>query len=145
MALFSDEVGVSLEAAFERGYVISNHMAYVAGTKDLIRGELIARMRRNATFINTGRGETVEEESMVATLRTRPDLTALLDVTFPEPPIDGSPLYELPNVMVSGHIAGSLNDEHVRMADYCIEDFMAFLDDRPLRYEVSRDMLERMA
>jgi phosphoglycerate dehydrogenase-like enzyme len=136
---------VSLEAAFERAYVISNHLANLPETKGLLRGELFDRMRRDATFINTGRGETVDQESMIEVLRKRRDLTALLDVTFPEPAPDDSPLFEMPNVILSGHIAGSMNDELVRMADYCIEEYVAFLNNRPLRFAVSKAMLETMA
>lgn len=136
---------VSLETAFEEAFVVSNHVANVPETKRLIHGGLFARMRPGAAFINTGRGETVDEPSMISVLRERPDITALLDVTFPEPPLPDSPFYKMPNVLISGHIAGSINDELVRMADYCIEDFIAFTNNRPLRYAVSAAMLETMA
>ncbi|MBP5233866.1 MAG: hydroxyacid dehydrogenase, partial [Planctomycetes bacterium] len=69
------------------------------------------------------------------------DLTALLDVTDPEPPMEGSPLYTLPNVHLSAHIAGSLNDEVHRMADYAIADYKRFADGEPLEHEVTEEML----
>jgi len=136
---------VTLEQAFKEAFVISNHLANVPATRALLRGDLFASMRPGATFINTGRGETVDEPAMTAILASRPDITALLDVTHPEPPPPDSPLYDLPNVRVSGHIARSINDELVRMADYCIEDYIAFVNKRPLRYAVTLSMLETMA
>ena len=75
-------------------------------------------MRSDATFINTGRGAQVIERDLIAVLADWPGLTAFLDVTWPEPPEKESPLYALPNVSLSSHIAGSINDEVVRMADY---------------------------
>lgn len=71
--------------------------------------------------------------------------TALLDVTFPEPPPAKSELYRLPNIHLTSHIAGSLGDEVVRMADYCIEEFRNWQASKPLRYSVSLMMLETMA
>ena len=102
-------------------------------------------MRLGAVFINTGRGATVVEEDMTRVFGNRQDLTALLDVTNPEPPTPNSPLYELKNVMLTSHIAGSMNDEVVRLADYVIEEFITWQQALPLRYDVTLDMLKRMA
>jgi phosphoglycerate dehydrogenase-like enzyme len=135
---------VTLEAAFRRGYVLSNHLADVPKTKQMLHGELFAAMRENATFINTGRGATVDEAGMIRVLKSRPDLTALLDVTWPEPPSEGSPLYTLPNVALSTHFAGSSGDEVVRMADCCLEEFISWQADLPLNHTVSASMLETM-
>jgi len=143
------ELGVekvsSLSEAFQRGLVVSNHLANVPETRGLLTAELFSAMRKDATFINTGRGATVVEDDMISVLRERQDLTALLDVTAPEPPVEGSPLYTLPNVHLTTHIAGSLGDEVVRMADYSIQEFQAWEQGRPLRYAVTREMLSTMA
>ena len=82
---------------------------------------------------------------MIDVLQARPDLTALLDVTFPEPPEKGSPLYTLPNVRLTSHIAGSLGNELVRMADSAIAEFKRWRDDLQLQNEVTADMLKKMA
>lgn len=136
---------VSLEDAFRRALVVSNHAPNLPATKGMIQRSHFESMREHAVFINTGRGATVDEEAMIAVLRERPDLTALLDVTDPEPPVDGSPFYELPNVHLTTHIAGALGNEVVRMADYMIEELTALREGRPLRYEITSEMLETMA
>jgi phosphoglycerate dehydrogenase-like enzyme len=136
---------VSLEAAFSEGYIVSNHLADLPETRGMLHRRLFESMRQDATFINTGRGMTVDEEAMIEVLRLRPDVTALLDVTQQEPPAEGSPLYSLPNVHLSTHIAGSHADEVVRLADYCIEDFRAWSRGQPLRYQVSMQMMKTMA
>lgn len=126
----------SLEAAFREGFVVSNHLVDNSATVGLIDGNLLATMRPNATFINTGRGRTVRSDDLQTTLADRPDLTALLDVTDPEPLPPTSPLRQLPNIQISTHIAGSVGDEVLRLADYTIEDFTNFRDGRPFRYAV---------
>ena len=98
-------------------------------------------MRPCATFINTGRGAQVDEAGLVEVLESRPDLTALLDVTHPEPPEAGAKQYPLPNIRLLSHIAGSGNDEVHRMADYMIEELERYLAGEPLRYEVNESML----
>lgn len=136
---------VSLEQAFSEAYVVSNHLADLPETRHMLGRQLFEGMRPDATFINTGRGWTVDEEGMIEVLKLRPDLTALLDVTQVEPPAEGSLLYTLPNIHLSTHIAGSIHDELVRMADYCIQEFRSWLRGEPLRYAVSEQMLKTMA
>jgi len=137
---------VKLEDAFSRGRVVSNHLANVHATRGMLRGELFASMRPGATFINTGRGATVDEGAMIDVLRRRPDLTAVLDVTAPEPPDDASPLHALENVVLTPHIAGATASHEVwRLADYMIDEAIALRDGRPLRYEVTLEMLATMA
>ncbi|MFW5870802.1 MAG: hydroxyacid dehydrogenase [Candidatus Sumerlaeota bacterium] len=145
----AEEMGVqkvdSIEEAFEQGLVVSNHLANLPETREMIKARHIASMRANATFINTGRGATVEEAAMAEVLREREDLTALLDVTFPEPPEPDTPLWALDNVHLSSHIAGSIGDEVLRMADFMIEEYENWRDDKALRFAVTAKMLETMA
>jgi phosphoglycerate dehydrogenase-like enzyme len=136
---------VSLEEAFASARVVSNHLPDLPATRGLLGSGLFGSMPPGATFINTGRGATVREPELIRVLRVRPDLTALLDVTDPEPPPPDSPWYGLENAVISSHIAGSNGDEVVRMADYCLEEFAAWREGRPLRYRVTREMLENLA
>lgn len=136
---------VSLADAFRRGMVLSNHMANVPETRGILRAEHFAAMSTNAVFINTGRGATVSEDGLLSVLSQRPDLYALLDVTDPEPPCAESSFYKLPNVILSSHIAGSVNEEVLRMSDFIIQEFLAWKDKKPLRYAVTLDMLKTMA
>jgi phosphoglycerate dehydrogenase-like enzyme len=142
------ELGVeplSLEELFARALVVSNHLPDLSTTRGMLNAALFASMREGSTFINTGRGAQVVETELVEVLERRPDLTALLDVTFPEPPAEGSPLFSLPNLGLSPHIAGSKGDEIVRQADYAIAEFERWLAGEPLKYQVTLEMLETMA
>lgn len=132
---------ISLEEVFRTAYVISNHFPNREDNKKVLTKEMFESMRPNATFINTGRGAQVDEAGLIEVLKRRPDLTVLLDVTFPEPPDEGSELYTLPNVHLTPHIAGSLNDEVHRMADYVIGDYIRHVSGEPLQNEVTEQIL----
>ncbi|MCC5845224.1 MAG: hydroxyacid dehydrogenase [Verrucomicrobia bacterium] len=135
----------TLEEAFETAYVVSNHLPNLPATKGMLNGDLFAKMRSDATFINTGRGAQVVEADLIQVLSERPDLTALLDVTYPEPPEKGSEFYTLPNVHLSSHIAGSINQEVVRMADYMIAEYDRLRQGEETLYEVTETLLQTMA
>jgi phosphoglycerate dehydrogenase-like enzyme len=136
---------VGLAEAFERGMVVSNHIADLPETRGLITRDLFEKLPEWATFINTGRGATLDEEGLLDVMAARPDLTALLDVTFPEPPLPESRIYPLENVVLTPHIAGSSGHEVVRMADYMIEEYRRFRAGQPLRYGVTLEQLKTMA
>jgi phosphoglycerate dehydrogenase-like enzyme len=96
-------------------------------------------MKPGASFINTARGAVVNEADLIAVLREREDLFAVLDVTYPEPPAPDSPLFDLPNVLLTPHIAGSLNNECRRMGRTMVEELGRWLRGEPLRYRVGQD------
>ncbi|MEO6094624.1 MAG: hydroxyacid dehydrogenase [Fibrobacteria bacterium] len=136
---------VPLAEAFATAHVVSNHLPHLPATRGVLTAALFASMTSGASFINTGRGATVSETGLMAVLAARPDLTALLDVTDPEPPAADSPWYGLANVHLSSHIAGSNGKEVVRMADLCLQEFGAWREGRPLKYRVTSEMLGNLA
>jgi phosphoglycerate dehydrogenase-like enzyme len=136
---------VELMDAFKQGQVVSNHLADNPETRGLLKEEHFAAMPANAVFINTGRGATVDENGMVQVLKKRTDLTALLDVSHPEPPEEHAPIFDLPNIQISSHIAGSINNEVPRMADLVISEFENWLAGKPLRHEIIPEKLVTMA
>ncbi len=138
-------VKTDLKTLFSACRVVSNHLANNDATAGMIGGELFKLMPENATFINTGRGRQIVESELCAVLAERPDLTAILDVTYPEPPEEGSPLYKLSNCILSPHIAGSTGGEVKRMAEYMLREFEDFIAGKETKYEVNLKMHETMA
>ena len=130
---------------FERAFVVSNHLANNEQTRGMLNYDLFCRMRENAVFINTGRGAQVVEADLTRILTERPDLTALLDVTYPEPPVKDHPFYTLPNCLLTPHIAGSAGDEVARMGEYMLSEFKLYASGEPTKYEVNELMLKTMA
>ncbi len=136
---------MSLEELFKKAFVVSNHLPDLPETRGMLKGNLFSSMRQGATFINTGRGAQVVEVEFIEVLKKRSDLTALLDVTYPEPPEADSEFYTLPNVQLSSHIAGSANDELLRMSSYVIEDFDRYTAGEEMKYSINLDMFYKMA
>ncbi len=136
---------VDLHTIFSECQIISNHLANNEQTKGMLDAECFNRMGKDATFINTGRGAQVVEDAMIAAMKAEPGRLALLDVTYPEPPLPESELYTVPNIILTPHIAGSLHNEIHRMAEFMYEEYSVFDKGEPTRYSVSLKMLETMA
>ncbi len=134
-----------LPELFASCHVISNHLANNPQTVNMIDRRCFERMEDNAVFINTGRGQQVAEADLIAALKEKPGRTAVLDVTWPEPPVPGSELYLMDNVILTPHAAGSLGDEISRMGEYMQAEFRAFYNGGPTNYMVTEKMLETMA
>lgn len=136
---------VSLEELFATSDVISNHVANVPETVGMMRYEHFSSMRKNSTFINTGRGAQVVEEDLIRAMREEPERTALLDVTVDEPPLADSELYKLENIFLTPHIAGSAGDEVARMGEYMLDEYTRYINGEQTHYEVTEKMLATMA
>jgi phosphoglycerate dehydrogenase-like enzyme len=135
----------SLDDLFRRADVVSLHAPWLDETVGMIHGAHFASMKPDATFINTARGAIVREDEMIRILQDRPDLWAILDVTYPEPPVPGSPLYSLPNVVLTPHIAGSLDNECRRMGRLTVEELRKFVNGEPLTWAIGREQSAIMA
>ena len=133
----------SLEEIFSECQTISNHIANNPQTVGIFDYRLFSLMKDNATFINTGRGAQVVEDDLIRALKEKPERTAVLDVTWPEPVRPD--LMELPNVFCTPHIAGFAADEVLRMPDAMLEILERYLQDGSLQYEVTMEMLATMA
>lgn len=142
---WEDRRTVSLEQAFETCLVVSNHFPNVPSLGRVIDRELIERIPEGGTFINSGRGEQVCERGLAEVLRKRPDLTAILDVTAPEPPAMDSPLRTLPNVVLTSHIAGAVNLERRSLADAMIAEFKRWRKGDAFHHEVSPELFLELA
>jgi phosphoglycerate dehydrogenase-like enzyme len=134
-----------LDEIFQRSDVVSLHSPWLPETVGMITGDHFRQMKPYASFINTARGAIIREAEMIAVLQDRPDLTALLDVTYPEPPAPGSALYTLPNVVLTPHIAGSMDMECRRMGRYMVDELQRYLHDEPLRYAITLEQFAHMA
>jgi phosphoglycerate dehydrogenase-like enzyme len=136
---------MDLAELFRISDVVSLHMPLLPETRGMVTGALIESMRPGATLINTARGAIVREAELVAVLGRRPDLQAVLDVTDPEPPLPGSLLLRLPNVVLTPHIAGAIGPERRRLGRAMVEELRRYVRGQPLRWELTREQVARMA
>ena len=137
---------VDLAELFATSQVVSLHAPWLPETEGMVAQSLLEKMPPFSTFINTARGALVCEKDLCAVLQMRPDLTALLDVTCPEPPARDSPLYDLPNVILTPHIAGAIgaNDTR-RLGELMLKELRSYLDKGEMRWEIKPDRLLTMA
>ena len=136
---------VSLQELFAKSHVVSIHTPWLPETEKMINGPLLRSMPEGATLINTSRGAVIDETDLCQVLAERQDITAILDVTHPEPPLPNSPLRTLENVVLTPHIAGSIGGEVARMGYWMNDELDLYLAGKPLQHGVSEDMLARMA
>ena len=134
-----------LDEVFRQAEVVSLHAPLLPETEGMITGEHFKLMKENATFINTARGAVVNEPEMIAVLQERSDIYAVLDVTYPEPPAADSPLYDLLNVVLTPHIAGSIGRECRRMGRYMVNELERYVAGQPLKWSITREQIKIMA
>jgi D-3-phosphoglycerate dehydrogenase len=96
----------SLEELFAQSDVISLHVPLLPETRRLIGAEELAACKPDAVLINVSRGGVVDETALYAALRDGRIAGAAIDVFDPEPPARDNPLFSLPNVITTPHIAG---------------------------------------
>ncbi|MBW9094172.1 hydroxyacid dehydrogenase [Microbacterium jejuense] len=94
--------------------VLSIHAPEMPSTVGMVSAAVLAALRDGATVINTARGPLIDQDALVAELQ-RGRLRAILDVTDPDPLPAGHPLYTLPNVFLTPHLAGSMGVELRRL------------------------------
>jgi phosphoglycerate dehydrogenase-like enzyme len=75
-------------------------------TENLIDGDAFQRMKKSASLVNVARGRCVDEKALVKALQDGTIAAAAIDVTVEEPLSDSSPLWDLPNVLITPHTAG---------------------------------------
>jgi phosphoglycerate dehydrogenase-like enzyme len=105
-------------------------------TAGLIDQATIERLPPSCIFVNIGRGGVVDEPALVDALRDRRIAGAVLDVFATEPLPQDSPLWTLPNVLVTAHAAALSARENERIVELFVDNLRRHLDGRPLRNAV---------
>jgi D-3-phosphoglycerate dehydrogenase len=95
----------SLEEVFSEGLVVSLHAPLTEETRGFVDRDLLGRMQEGSYLVNTARGGLVVMEDLLWALDEGPLAGAGLDVLPQEPPPDGHPLLDNPNVILTPHAA----------------------------------------
>jgi microcystin synthetase protein McyI len=113
---------------------LSIHAPHTKETYHIISGPQLAKMKPTAYLMNCARGPLVDEQALVEALRNKVIAGAALDVFEPEPSLDDNPLYQMPNVIVTPHLAGVTREAAKRMAIGAAEQTLQVLrGERPPR------------
>lgn len=145
----ANELGVeyaSLDYIFKECQTVSNHLPNKANNKKILNYNYFSKMKDNGTFINTGRGAQVDLDGLIRAMKEKPSRTALLDVTDPDEPLPSKhDLWQVNNIFVSPHRAGSMVHEVRRMGDYMKEEYSRYCHNEKLVYELTLDKYNKMA
>jgi phosphoglycerate dehydrogenase-like enzyme len=135
---------VELDALLERADVVSLHAPSLPETRHMLDAGRLARLRDGAILINTARGALVDGEALVRELVSG-RIDAVIDTTEPEVLPADSPLYDLPNVFLTPHVAGAMGAETRRLVELALDEIERFVRGEVLHHEVRREDLERIA
>jgi phosphoglycerate dehydrogenase-like enzyme len=135
---------VELDDLLGRSDVVTLHAASIPETRHMLSAREFALMRDGATFINTARGAIVDHAAMERELISG-RISAVLDVTEPEPLPAVSPLYELPNVLLLPHIAGAAGIERERLGALVVDEVVRFARGEPLQHLIDFSRFDRLA
>jgi phosphoglycerate dehydrogenase-like enzyme len=133
-----------LDDLVRRSDIVTLHAPALPTTAGMIGRERLAAMRDGVVLINTGRGMLIDTEALTAELRSG-RIEAVLDVTDPEPMPPDSPLYDLPNVQLTPHIAGAMGNEVPRLLEQAVAEIERLAAGLPLAHPVSAADLDRIA
>lgn len=135
---------VELDDLLRRADVVTLHVPNLPETRNLLNAERFALMRDDAVLINTARGASIDEDALVTELR-KGRFFALLDVTNPEPPAPDHPFRTLPNVRLTPHIAGGLNNGRQTIGRLILREIQRDVAGEEPLYEVTEKMLATIA
>jgi phosphoglycerate dehydrogenase-like enzyme len=137
-------VALGLDDLLATSDVVSIHAPALPSTHHLLDATALARMRDGAWLLNTARGSLVDTAALEAELVSG-RLNAFIDTPDPEPLPAESPLYDLPNVVLTPHIAGSLGNEVGRMGELAVTEVERFVGGEAPLHPVTRTDLDRIA
>lgn len=132
---------VDLETIARECEVVTLHAPKLPETYHMWNEKHFKLMRDDAIFVNTSRGDNIDEAALIAELQ-KGRLFAFLDVTSPEPPVAESPLRQLSNVVLTPHVAGL---QSYRVGEIAVEELRRCFAGEEQVFRVTRDMLDRLA
>jgi lactate dehydrogenase-like 2-hydroxyacid dehydrogenase len=114
------------EEVLQEADVVSVHVPLLAATRHLINAERLAMMKSTASLVNTSRGPVIDEGALVAALKNKTIRSAAIDV-FENEPMLSPGLVELPNAIITPHIASATEETRGKMSAIAAENILAHL------------------
>ncbi|MEU5091608.1 hydroxyacid dehydrogenase [Streptomyces sp. NPDC021356] len=124
--------------------VVTLHAPDTPRTRHLLDARRLGLMRPGTLLVNTARGPLVDTAALTEHLLSG-RIDAVLDVTDPEPLPAGHPLWDLPNVFITPHLAGAQGNEVGRLGALAVDELARYARGLPLAHAVLLEDLERIA
>jgi phosphoglycerate dehydrogenase-like enzyme len=136
-ALAMGATSVDLDELLSTSDLVTIHAPLLDETRGMISSRELELLRTGAVLINTARGAIVDQAALETELRSG-RIRAVLDVTDPEVPDPQSPLWDLPNVVLTPHVAGSRGLELRRIGEQAVGEIERLARGESLQYGVTR-------
>ena len=133
-----------LDEVICRADVLSLHAPALESTRHMMDARRLALLRNGCTLINTARGSLVDQAALTRELVSG-RISAVIDVTDPEVLPATSPLYDLPNVLLTPHIAGAVGRERERLGEMAVAEVERFVKGDPLAHQLAAATLHLQA
>lgn len=123
-----------LDTRLPEADVVALILPHAPETVKLMDARRIGLMKPDAILISDGRGTVLDQDALAAAMTAGHLWGAALDVTVPEPLPETSPLWDIPNLLLTPHVAGGIRMEVSRKSavDFCLKNFQRYVDHQPL-------------
>jgi D-3-phosphoglycerate dehydrogenase len=132
---------VSLDELCEQADLISVHAPLTDETRGMIGADQFAKMKPTAVLVNTSRGPVVDTDALVDALRSNRIMSAGVDVYDPEPPPKDSPLFDLPNVVLTDHTGWYTEESQLELQNSTAKNVALVLSGQPPMFCVNPEVL----
>jgi phosphoglycerate dehydrogenase-like enzyme len=111
---------------------------YTQATHDMFDRSLLSKMKTGSILVNLARGKILDEAALIDALRSGPLAFAALDVFREEPLPEDSPLFDLPNLVMTPHVSGNFPEYTIRAHELFLENLRRYLAGEPLKFVVDK-------
>jgi phosphoglycerate dehydrogenase-like enzyme len=113
-------------------------LPHTAQTDNLFNESLLSKMKKGSILVNLARGKVLDETALINALANGPLAFAALDVFREEPLPENSPLFDLPNLIMTPHVSGNFPDYTKRMHELFLENLQLYVNGQTLRFIVDK-------
>lgn len=127
-----------LDQLLPQADVVALSLPHSAATAGLMDARRLSLMKEDAILLNAGRGSVLDQEALLALLRSGRLWGAALDVTQPEPLPEDHPLWSVPNLLLTPHTAGGMRLEITRKncVQMALDNLQRYLEGQPLHNRI---------
>ncbi|MEA1996477.1 MAG: NAD(P)-dependent oxidoreductase, partial [Gemmatimonadota bacterium] len=134
----------ALDEIFSTCDVIVLSAANTPENRHMVNRELLRKIKKGGVLVNIARGALVDEKALIGELETGRFMAAI-DVTDPEPPTAENKLRDMPNVLLTPHMAGPTPEQQIWMVEEAVDNLEAFFSGKPVRGEINERRFKFMA
>ncbi len=139
--MYSSDQGDTIDPILEEADILALVLNLSDATHHLIDERAIRRMKKSAIIVNLSRGGVIDQAALISALREGRLAGAGLDVTDPEPPAPGDPIWDTPNLLITPHFTPAVPDKVDRSLDVITENLRRYRAGQPMLNRITEEDL----